>query len=230
MPARNRVRRDPEPLLRDAPLERRRKHPVVPPGDHPDRNLGHAREGPRLTERRARLVGFKPKRPRRSLRQVVVVDDAVVVEVGRGEAELLGVLPLRRSLAGIRPPFAERLARLRDHRVQEDEHVDAGPFAHERCREAPYDWATSTTAVRPPIALTTVSAYSGRPAASSPAAGLPEQHRAPASGVPGRADAIPGQPTGARDKNERRHLPSRRTVSPVRRVTSRRAARPGTPP
>ena len=59
-----------------------------------DRNVGQALEGPRLTERRARLVGIELERLLDQLvREVVVVDDAVVLELGGVEAELLRRTP-----------------------------------------------------------------------------------------------------------------------------------------
>ena len=207
VPARNGVRRDPEPFLRDAPLERRGKHAVVAPGDHTDRNVGQALEGPRLTERRARLAGIEPERLFDQLvREVVVVDDAVVVELGGGEAELSGVLPLRWPLTGVRPPLAERLARLRDHRVQEDDQINAGPFADERRGEPAVRLGNEHDVGSAADRFASSSAYSASPAASSPAgrsigtAAWPQRLELGAEPVP-----LPCEAAGSRDEHERRH-------------------------
>ena len=113
------VRLDPEPLRHDAAHERRGEEAVVGEQQDPRRDVRprRAATAPRaacgLSARRA------PGRGRAPGGDVVVVDVAV-----------------ERGVAGVRPPFAGRLARPGDHRRGEHEQVDRDARADERRGEA----------------------------------------------------------------------------------------------
>ena len=171
MPAWNDVRRDPEPFLRDAPLERRGEEAVVAAGQDARRDVGPPFEWPRLTERRARTAadraGAPPPAPlpgRRGSRAP-----------GRPRDRADPAPASRPVRASPRPGRCSTTTRRTSRPASGSSRSGGrsgrrGPARRRVVRvKPPNDCATSTTSVRPPIDAAVQSAYSASPDPSSPA-------------------------------------------------------------
>jgi hypothetical protein len=67
-----------------------------------------------------------------SCRHVVVIDDGVVFDLVWRQSDAGVVFGSGRSRAGVRSPRVEGLTGQRDHRVEEDQKIDAAPSADDR--------------------------------------------------------------------------------------------------
>jgi hypothetical protein len=130
---------DAEPFAGDPSLKVEREHPIVATGQHSGRDIGPASQRPRLIQGRHRLLLPRPRLRLGSEleRQVVVVDDRVIVGFDGRQPKAGVVLAPRGSGTRVRSPQVEGLAGQRDHRVEQDEKVDSAARAD--------DWRGETT-------------------------------------------------------------------------------------
>lgn len=122
---------DGEALAGNSALKVEREHPIVPGSQDSCRDIGPGGQRPRLIQGRHRLVLPRPRLRLGSElgRQVVIVDDRVVVGLDGRQPEAGVVLAPRGSGTRVRPPRVEGLAGNGNHRVDQDEQVDSAPGA-----------------------------------------------------------------------------------------------------
>ena len=169
MPTVHLIGHDAEALTHDPALEVRGEEAVVTTQQEPSRNLGPRVERPRLLEGRARLVPHGTgQKLGRHLRRNVVQELGFDVEFAIGRTTLRdGEVPMGLLKSGIGPPIARSLTG-RGTMAATRTINSTGMRSHTNGAVKPaIDWATRTTSDRSPIASTTTSAYSARPAESS---------------------------------------------------------------
>jgi hypothetical protein len=137
-----------QPFTRDPPLEFDRKEPIVAPGDHAYRNLGPCFKVAGLTKDDVSLG---------ALVRLALLDDLgwnVMHEVG-GEINI-GAVPAavrsrspRRDRSRVVPPLSRRLARDRDHRIDQHQHAHCNLLTYQRGGETAERLRDKDHAARP---------------------------------------------------------------------------------
>jgi hypothetical protein len=134
VPARDRLRVQPESLTRHPVLELEWEEAVGLSRQHRGRHIRPARERARLLEGDLGLVPLMLGAGGRDLRRHVVEEVGLQVE-RLGIATGAGRTAPRRLGARVLPPLAGSLARQRDHGVEQHEPLHGGVLAHGQRRE-----------------------------------------------------------------------------------------------